>query len=59
MILSSKLKNYVIYAADSSRALGTVKYVAEMNNLKIKLDDRINERNLDVKQLVNYQKNKQ
>ena len=59
MILSSKLKNYVIYAADSSRALGTVKYVAEMNNLKIKLDDRINERNLDVKQLVNYQKSKQ
>ena len=37
-----------VYAADSYRAIGTAKYVAEMNNLKIKLDDRINERNLGV-----------
>ena len=37
-----------IYSADSFRAIGTAKYVAEMNNLKIKLDDRINERNLGV-----------
>lgn len=38
----------VVYAADSYRAIGTAKYVAEMNNLKIKLDSRINERNLGV-----------
>ena len=31
-----ELKNLdVIYAADSYRAIGTAKYVAEMNNLKI------------------------
>ena len=62
MILSSKgeekakelcklkeLKNLdAIYAADSFRAIGTAKYIAEMNNLKIRLDNRINERNLGV-----------
>ena len=37
-----------IYSADSFRAIGTAKYVAEMNNLKIRLDKRINERNLGV-----------
>ena len=37
-----------IYSADSFRALGTAKYVSEMNNLKIKLDDRINERELGI-----------
>ena len=37
-----------IYSADSFRAIGTAKYVAEMNNIKIKLDNRINERNLGV-----------
>ena len=37
-----------IYSADSFRAIGTAKYVAEINNLKIKLDSRINERNLGV-----------
>lgn len=37
-----------IYSADSFRAIGTAKYVAEMNYLKIKLDSRINERNLGV-----------
>lgn len=37
-----------VYSADSFRAIGTAKYVAEMNNLKIKLDSRINERNLGV-----------
>lgn len=35
-----------IYASDSFRAIGTAKYLAEKNNLKIKLDKRINERNL-------------
>ena len=37
-----------VYSADSFRAIGTAKYVADMNNLKIKLDSRINERNLGV-----------
>ena len=37
-----------VYSADSFRAISTAKYVAEMNNLKIKLDNRINERNLGV-----------
>ncbi len=37
-----------IYSADSFRAIGTAKFVAEMNNLKIKIDTRINERNLGV-----------
>ena len=37
-----------IYSADSFRAIGTAKYVAEMNDLKIRLDKRINERNLGV-----------
>ena len=44
-----ELKNIdVLYSADSFRAIGTAKYVAEMNNLKIKLDSRIKERNLGV-----------
>ena len=37
-----------VYSADSFRVIGTAKYVAEINNLKIKLDNRINERNLGV-----------
>lgn len=37
-----------VYSADSFRAIGTAKYVAEINKLKIKLDNRINERNLGV-----------
>lgn len=40
-----------IYAADSYRDIGTAKYVAEMNDLKIKLDNRINERNLGVNKI--------
>lgn len=35
-----------IYSSDSYRAIGTSKYLAEKNNLKIKLDNRINERKL-------------
>ena len=38
----------LIYSADSYRAIGTAKYVAEINNLKIKLDKRINERILGI-----------
>ena len=37
-----------VFSADSFRAIGTAKYVVEINNLKIKLDNRINERNLGV-----------
>lgn len=40
-----------VYASDSFRAIGTAKYVAEMNNLKIKLDNRINERELGVEKI--------
>ena len=40
-----------IYASNSSRAISTAKYIAEMNNIKIKLDDRINERKFGVKYL--------
>ena len=38
-----------IYASNSSRAIETAKYLAENNNLKIKLDERINEREFGVK----------
>lgn len=37
-----------IYASNSSRAIETAKYLAESNNLKIKLDKRINEREFGV-----------
>ena len=37
-----------IYASNSSRAIETAKYLAEYNNLKIKLDERINEREFGV-----------
>ena len=37
-----------IYASNSFRAIATAKYVAEKNNIKIKLDDRINEREFGV-----------
>lgn len=45
-----ELKNIKnIYSSNSFRAIGTAKYLSELNNTKIKLDDRINERNLGVK----------
>ena len=37
-----------IYASNSFRAIGTAKYIAEKNNIKIKLDSRINEREFGV-----------
>lgn len=37
-----------IYASNSSRAIETAKYLAGCNNLKIKLDERINEREFGV-----------
>lgn len=41
----SELKDIdIIYSSDSARALATAKYIAEQNNLKIKIDKRINER---------------
>lgn len=40
-----------IYSSNSFRAIGTAKYIANQNNLKIKLDDRINERELGVSKL--------
>lgn len=45
-----ELKNIKnIYSSNSFRAIGTAKYLSELNNTKIKLDGRINERNLGVK----------
>jgi len=38
-----------IYSSNSSRAIETAKYLAEFNNLKIRLDDRINEREFGIK----------
>ena len=38
-----------IYASNSSRAIETAKYLAESNNIRIKLDKRINEREFGVK----------
>lgn len=40
-----------IYSSDSFRAIGTAKYIAEKNNLKIKLDSRINKRNLGISKI--------
>lgn len=45
-----ELKNISeLYSSNSSRAIETAKYLSELNNLKIKLDDRINEREFGVK----------
>ncbi len=46
-----------IYASNSSRAIETAKYLAENNNLKIKLDNRINERKFGVKYLKDLPNN--
>ena len=40
-----------IYASNSFRAIGTAKYIAEQNHLKIKLDSRINERDFGIEKL--------
>lgn len=37
-----------IYSSNSFRAISTAKYLAEFNNTKIILDDRINERNFGI-----------
>jgi len=41
-----------IYASDSYRAIGTAKYIAELNKTKVKLDSRINERVLGIKKIT-------
>lgn len=41
----------VVYSSDSFRAIGTAKYISELNNLSLNLDDRINERNLGVSKI--------
>lgn len=47
-----ELKNIdEIYASNSFRAIGNAKYIAEYNNLKIKLDSRINEREFGIEKL--------
>ena len=46
-----------IYSSNSFRAIGTAKYLAESNNLKIKLDDRINEREFGVKYIKDLPNN--
>ena len=44
-----ELKNInEVYSSNSSRTIETAKYLAESNNVKIKLDDRINEREFGV-----------
>lgn len=40
-----------VYASNSFRAISTAKYVSESNGLKIKLDERINEREFGVNYL--------
>lgn len=37
-----------IYSSDSFRAISTAKYLSELNNTKVKLDERINEREFGV-----------
>lgn len=47
-----ELKNIKdVYSSNSFRALSTAKYIAENNSVKIKLDDRINEREFGVEYL--------
>lgn len=53
-----ELKNIdKIYASNSFRAIGSAKYLAESNNLKIKLDDRINEKKFGVKYIKDLPNN--
>jgi broad specificity phosphatase PhoE len=58
LCLIDELNNIdAVYAADSFRAIGTAKYVAEANNLKIRLDIRINERELGVNKISELPEN--
>lgn len=40
-----------IFASDSARAIASAKYLAEKNNIKIELDERINERIFGIERL--------
>lgn len=46
-----------LFASDSSRAIASAKYLAEKNNIKIELDDRINERIFGIEKLSELPKN--
>lgn len=46
-----------IFASDSVRAIASAKYLAEKNNIKIELDDRINERIIGIDKLSELPKN--
>lgn len=46
-----------IYAANSFRAIGTAKYVAELNNKEIKIDSRINERKFGIEYIRDLPEN--
>ena len=41
-----------IFSSDSCRAIGTAKYIAELNKLDIGLDPRINERNIGINKIA-------
>lgn len=45
-----------IYSSNSARTIGTAKYIAEMNNVKIKIDNRINEREFGIEYLSDFPK---
>ena len=47
----------VVYSGDSFRAIGTAKYISELNNLSLNLNDRINERNLGVSKISELSSN--
>lgn len=46
-----------IFASDSVRAIASAKYLAEKNNIKIELDERINERIFGIDRLCELPKN--
>lgn len=46
-----------IFASDSVRAIASAKYLAEKNNIKIELDERINERIFGIETLSQLPKN--
>lgn len=46
-----------IFASDSVRAIASAKYLAEKNNIKIELDERINERIFGIDKLSQLPKN--
>lgn len=52
LIYVKELKNIdEIYSSNSARAIATVKYIAEENNLAVKIENRINERVIGVENI--------